>query len=381
MWTSDLVLQWLGRHWPVTPFWQIKARALHIAAIGGMTALTVCGLMVVLIGAPSDAAIDQHRADLIARQTRGDLSDAGLRAVLAHMDPAAAALASRFDPKRPRQANPVVAMGPPDPQMVNLLPALNARQAQIVNAGFALSDEPNPPARPFFLKGASGQDRARAIGCLTQAVYYEAGFEPIEGAQAVAQVVLNRVRHPAFPKTVCGVVFEGSTQRTGCQFSFTCDGSLARPPEPAAWKRAQAVAERALNGFVMTTVGGATHYHTQWIVPYWAPTLTKVSQAGSQIFYRWPGDWGLPGAFRGRYAGGENPGVDVGGDPLSAPGSPVKAEPPPSLPTEVALSEPAPIPVVAAVVSGPLSDLSSAAPVLTPTRADESGRAAFSGLH
>ena len=365
------------------PLWQLKTRPAHVAVVSAFAVLAIGAMLAVILGAPSDAAIDQHRALLIARETKGELSDAGLRVLLSHMTPATADFAARFDPKRLRQTEPVTIFGPPDPGMVSLLPDLNARQAQTVNSGLPFSDEPNPSARPFFLNGASVQDRERALGCLTQAVYYEAGFEPLEGAQAVAQVVLNRVRHPAFPKTVCGVVFEGAAQRTGCQFSFTCDGSLSRPPAAVAWQRAQTVADHALNGFVMTKIGGATHYHTQSIVPYWAPTLTKVSQAGSQIFYRWPGNWGLPGAFRGRYAGGENPGVDVGGDPLTAPGSPVKAELHPALLTKVAVLEPAPMPVeaVAAPMAGPISDLSTAAPDFTTPRAEEVGRPAFSSLH
>jgi hypothetical protein len=361
------------------PFWQLRTRATHFAAASALAGLGVCAVIAAFGGPPSDAAIDQHRALVIARQTKGDLSEAGLRVLLSHMDPATADLGRRFDPRRLEHIDAVTTSGPPDPAMVSLLPGLNARQAQTVNAGLAFSDEPNPPARPFTLKGASAQDRQRALGCLTQAVYYEAGFEPVEGAQAVAQVVINRVRHSAFPKTICGVVFEGAAQKTGCQFSFTCDGSLSRLPAAAAWKRAQDVAERALNGFVMAKIGGATHYHTEWVVPYWAPTLTKVSQEGSQIFYRWPGDWGLPGAFRGRYAGGENPGVDVGGDPLAALGARVTAQIVLAPPTKVAVLEPAPAPVEAAAapISGPLTDLSTVAPDIT----EDPGRPAFSSLH
>ncbi|HUO23342.1 MAG TPA: cell wall hydrolase, partial [Caulobacteraceae bacterium] len=251
----------------------------------------------------------------------------------------------------------------------------------------------------FSLKGASAQDRARAIGCLTQAVYYEAGFEPLEGAQAVAQVVINRVRHPAFPKTVCGVVFEGSSLKTGCQFSFTCDGSLARPPAAAAWKRAQDVAQRALDGFVLTQVGGATHYHTQWVVPYWAPTLAKVDQIGAHIFYRWPGDWGLPAAFHGRYAGGEVPGADVGGDPLAAFGAPELAAqadkarmaalldeaPLAATPKPVALAvaeTPAPqAAAVAQTLSAPIIQDAPADFTLQTQGLESRGRVAFSSLH
>src|SRR3954468_6506981 len=86
------------------------------------------------------------------------------------------------------------------------------------------------PARPFDVGAASADDFRSALDCLTAAVYYEARSESEDGQRAVAQVVLNRVRHPAFPKSVCGVVYQGSNRATGCQFSFTCDGSLARGP-------------------------------------------------------------------------------------------------------------------------------------------------------
>src|SRR3546814_14176438 len=75
------------------------------------------------------------------------------------------------------------------------------------------------------------------------------------GQQAVAQVVLNRVRNPAFPNSVCGTVYEGSSRSTGCQFTFTCDGSLTARREPAAWERARQVAQMALAGFVYAPVG------------------------------------------------------------------------------------------------------------------------------
>ncbi len=176
--------------------------------------------------------------------------------------------------------------------------------AQAVNAGVPFSLDPNPPAKPFVLTG-SAEDKANALTCMTQAIYYEAGFEPGTGQQAVAQVVLNRMRHPIFPHSVCGVVYQGAAQKTGCQFSFTCDGSLAKKPNQAAWDRARYVAEQALNGYVMKQVGGATHYHTQWIVPWWQPTVAKVAQVGAHIFYRWPGTLGLPGAFNARYASNE----------------------------------------------------------------------------
>jgi hypothetical protein len=181
---------------------------------------------------------------------------------------------------------------------------VEGERAQEINAALPFSAEAIEAARPFALGAGSLSDQARALHCLTQAVYYEAGFEPVEGRRAVAQVVLNRVRHPAFPNSVCGVVYDGST-RPGCQFSFTCDGSLRRPPAAGAWAAAREIAREALEGRIASTVGTATHYHANYVAPYWAPRLTKLNQIGAHIFYRWPGTWGRAAAFSSRYAGVE----------------------------------------------------------------------------
>ena len=177
--------------------------------------------------------------------------------------------------------------------------------ARVWNAALPFSTDPVRPSAPFFAPAADIESYSRALDCLTTAIYYEAASESAAGQAAVAQVVLNRARHPAYPRTVCGVVFQGSERTTGCQFSFTCDGAMARPPSIAGWQRARAVASAALNGHVATAVGTATHYHTDWVAPYWAARLSKVVKIGTHIFYRWTGAWGLPTAFRGVYAGAE----------------------------------------------------------------------------
>ena len=175
-------------------------------------------------------------------------------------------------------------------------------KAQIINAALPFSDAPIHAARAFVLPAGESLDQRRALLCLTQAVYYEAGFEPLAGRRAVAQVVLNRVRHPAFPKSVCGVVYQRNSTPV-CQFSFVCDGSLDRRPEAGAWKTAEQIARAALAGQVERSVGSSTHYHADYVAPRWAPLLTKINKLGAHIFYRWPGAWGQPGAFNGRYAG------------------------------------------------------------------------------
>lgn len=148
-------------------------------------------------------------------------------------------------------------------------------------------------------------DRSRALQCLTSAIYYEAASEPDAGQRAVAQVVLNRVAHPTYPNTVCGVVYEGSQRSTGCQFSFTCDGSLARKPQAYFWKRAEGVAREALSGQVYAPVGLATHYHTLQVHPYWAPSLKTLTSIGAHRFYSFEGPAGRPSTFHFLYTGGE----------------------------------------------------------------------------
>ena len=174
-------------------------------------------------------------------------------------------------------------------------------EAKVINAALPFSGGPILRTNPFRMTGAE-LDQRRAELCLTQAVYYEAGFEPMEGRRAVAQVVLNRTRHPAYPKSVCGVVYQRSTNNI-CQFTFVCDGALYRAPSRARWIEAQQVARAALAGYVDSAVGSATHYHADYVAPRWAPMLAKVAKLGQHIFYRWPGAWGQPAAFSGRYIG------------------------------------------------------------------------------
>jgi hypothetical protein len=159
-------------------------------------------------------------------------------------------------------------------------------------------------ARPFVLR-AGTVEHSRALKCLTDAIYYEAANEPDAGQRAVAQVILNRMRHPTYPNSVCGVIYQGSERATGCQFSYSCDGSMARIPARASWLRAQRVAAEALAGSVYAPVGMATHYHATYVYPYWAPSLTFVGTIGAHRFYSWKGSAGRPSAFFRSHAGRE----------------------------------------------------------------------------
>ena len=177
------------------------------------------------------------------------------------------------------------------------------QDAQQQNAAIPVSGEPLDTARRFLLNNPASFETA--LKCLTQAIYYEAALEPLQGRRAVAQVVLNRMRHPAYPKSVCGVVYQGAERATGCQFSFTCDGSLLRTPMAGPWREARQVALAALAGYVETSVGTATHYHADYVLPKWAFTLGKIEQLGRHIFYRFSGNWGRSTAFTGQYSGRE----------------------------------------------------------------------------
>lgn len=172
------------------------------------------------------------------------------------------------------------------------------------NALLPKSGLPVEAARPFQLPQLSNAQAMTAEKCLTQAIYYEAATESDAGKAAVAQVIINRMRHPAYPNSICGVIYQGS-QRPGCQFSFACDGSLARTPMASLWRRSNEIAKAALAGHVYKQVGMATHYHANYVLPYWAPKLAKIEQVGAHIFYRWPGGWGRPAAFRDSYVGRE----------------------------------------------------------------------------
>lgn len=256
----------------------------------------------------------------LARLTGGDISAKAFARLTGAMDPAMLALATRFEPRvqslalRPalndENLQTVQAVAEAEAGVIRLQD-LSPEGARLWNASQPISALQNAAARPFKLATEGAFDEARAVDCMTAAIYYEAAYESTEGQRAVAQVVLNRMRHPAFPKSVCGVVFQGSNRTTGCQFTFTCDGSLARKPADEGWARARKVAEAALSGYVMKGVGNATHYHAVYVAPYWSPSLVKVANIGAHIFYRWTGGWGMPPAFGGRYVGGESAGLQI----------------------------------------------------------------------
>jgi spore germination cell wall hydrolase CwlJ-like protein len=178
------------------------------------------------------------------------------------------------------------------------------KTAQERNAEIPLATGRKEVMRAFHAIPASANGYDAALQCLTQAVYYEAANEPLAGQRSVAQVVLNRVQHPAYPSSVCGVVYEGWNQPV-CQFSFVCDGALARAPVASLWRQSREVAAAALAGHVEPAVGTATHYHADYVLPRWAFTLAKVHRVGHHLFYRFPGKGGRSSSFTARWNGME----------------------------------------------------------------------------
>lgn len=177
-------------------------------------------------------------------------------------------------------------------------PALEAIGAAAGTAPTALPPvhrAPVPAALPDPLaeqRGAGrsgpGRDRAsREKQCLATAIYFEARGEPQKGQAAVAQVILNRVKSPHYPDSVCAVVYQNDHLPHRCQFSFACDGKPEQVTEKHAWVQARVIADEVTAGRrAVKAVGSATHYHADYVDPYWAPSLQRLAQVGAHIFYR-----------------------------------------------------------------------------------------------
>ena len=129
--------------------------------------------------------------------------------------------------------------------------------------------------------------------CLANGIYFEARSESVRGQAAVAQVILNRVRNPAYPNSICGVVYQNDSWFNRCQFSFACDGRKKRIESPAAYKTAQDIAMAVTAGKIfIPEVGSSTHYYAQYVHPGWARTMQKMTKIGLHIFYRtYGGGW------------------------------------------------------------------------------------------
>lgn len=279
------------------------ARIRPVQAAAAFGALVGLGIGCAYLGGTvAQATTVRAQAERLEGATAAGFTEEALAAAAGGLDASALAIARRHDPytvagaaQRDRQAELLTA------RLEQLRPDNARADLRRVN----LTDV--SAARPFHISNAL--DASRDLECLTQAAYYEARGEGSDGMRAVVQVVLNRARHPSFPRSVCGVVFQGSGRRVGCQFSFTCDGSMRAPVNRAAWNRARTVASAALSGAVYAGVGNATFFHTTGVSPSWRNSLLRVSQVGSHIFYRFGGRAGSSNAFS--YAARGSTGADI----------------------------------------------------------------------
>jgi hypothetical protein len=237
-----------------------------------------------------------------------------------------------------RTVSAAMAQAPPRvlAELVVLAPQALAHEAMAIDPAL-LQAAAFRPSSPYQFDSAAGA--GRDIDCLTAAVYYEARGEPAAGQAAVAQVVLNRVRNPAFPKSVCGVVYQGVGTRT-CQFTFACNGAMGRRTEPEAWDRARDVAQRALDGYVMPDVGHAVAYHTVALGNLWSRSMIQIARVGQHIFY----------GFMGRALSDDDaPTNAVTPAPASNALAPAAATLAQAIPTPPAAAAPAPQPTPAQV--------------------------------
>jgi spore germination cell wall hydrolase CwlJ-like protein len=265
-----------------------RVKPVHAAiAVGALAGLAIgCAYAG---GVAAKATTVRAQVERLEGASSAGFTEEALAAAAGGLDPSALAIARRHDPysvagptQRDRQAEMITAR-------LEDLRARSSGETGLRRVSLTT------PARPFQFSGAL--DASRDLECLTQAVYYEARGEGRAGMQAVAQVVINRARHPAFPKTICGVVFQGASRQTGCQFSFTCNGAMRAPVQRGAWSRARDVAAHALSGEVFAPVGTATHFHTTAVSPRWRHSLLRVGQVGDHVFYRFGGRAGANAAF------------------------------------------------------------------------------------
>jgi spore germination cell wall hydrolase CwlJ-like protein len=168
------------------------------------------------------------------------------------------------------------------------MPPLPSKSGQWAGLLKNASLSPEQPQTKTLFGGLTEDEfRARELRCMATAIYFEARDEPARGQVAVAQVIMNRIRSPFYPKTICGVVYQGERLRTGCQFSFTCTGKHNAVKEREEWATAVKLAKQVIAGEIwVKEVGYATHYHATYVHPSWRNELDKVAQIGGHIFYK-----------------------------------------------------------------------------------------------
>lgn len=223
-----------------------------------------------LRGGPADpAALGQSRIADAAIEATGDV-EIGPRMSVASIDPSTAAALDAIAGIAPEMSTP--------------MPVMASEKLAYARA--------TAPVTGGFSTGTVMQVSEKELWCLATAIYFEARGESYRGQVAVAQVVLNRVKDYRYPDTICGVVFQNQSRRNSCQFSFACDGIPETINDRQSWAQAEDIARRYTDGqLYLTEVGDATHYHASYVRPAWAPRMTKVTQIGLHIFYKFKRGW------------------------------------------------------------------------------------------
>ncbi len=182
-----------------------------------------------------------------------------------------------------------VALGSSTPAQPDAVP-IEVASFPHVTLGPMAAVAPGQKERPDYVSLIDPEKMGSEKRCLAEAVYFEARSEPVEGQAAVAQVVLNRVSSGLYPPSICGVVYQGRRHYMGCQFSFACEGKSLRITEPESWSTAVRVADEVLAGQTyLSQVGRSTHYHADYVRPYWARTLLRMEKIGHHVFYKLKG--------------------------------------------------------------------------------------------
>ena len=216
---------------------------------------------------PTD--LGQSRLADVAIEATGDV-EIGPRMSIAAIDPSSAAALDAIAGIAPTSATP--------------MPVLASEQLAYARA--------TAPVTGGFSSGTAMQVSDKELWCLATAIYFEARGESYRGQVAVAQVVLNRVKDYRYPDTICGVVFQNQSRRNSCQFSFACDGIPETINDRTSWAQAEDIAKRFTNGeLYLTEVANATHYHATYVRPAWAPRMTKLTQIGLHVFYKFRSGW------------------------------------------------------------------------------------------
>jgi hypothetical protein len=189
-------------------------------------------------------------------------------------------------------AAPIATPHPAAPPVQQASLAVEPSPVQVPKNVMVTLPLPKPPLTPAQRLELQGKDYDKAEKCLAQAIYFEARNEPARGQQAVAQVVLNRVFSPYYPKDVCSVVYQNAHRHLSCQFTFACDGKPEAVNERGAWTRANRIATQTLNAKVwLPEVDKATHYHAAYVRPNWIRDMKVMVRHGLHTFYR-PRNWG-----------------------------------------------------------------------------------------